>query len=151
MTKPGVSYASTDPKKVEEQLRGIYRKLNETETIIDMFSQMDRCGAATNDVRNFVVKQSKMKKTSSNYDLKLSKSVMRRKLNDAWAQASRLRKTKNELKSLLTQHFKYSSSKMRNLINRVNKQIIYHRAKHKLKALNKNKHCEKKSKMLAER
>ena len=94
MTKPGVSYASTDPKKVEEQLRGVYKKLNETEAVIDMFSQMVRCGVATNDVRNFVTNQSNMKKTSNNYDLKLSKNVMRRKLNDACAHASRLRREK---------------------------------------------------------
>ena len=60
---------------MEEQLKGVCRKLNETEAIVEMFSQMVSNGVATNDVRNFVVKQSNMKKSDNKYDLKLSKAA----------------------------------------------------------------------------
>ena len=88
---------------VKEQLLRVCKRLNDTEANIEMFSQMVRCGVATNDIRNFVMRQSEMKKTSKKYDVKLSKSAMRRKLNDACPQVSRLRRTKNKLRSLLTE------------------------------------------------
>ena len=62
--------AGRDPKLVEKQLRKVCRRLKETEVNIGMFCQMIRDGVATNDVRNFVQKQSNMKKASSKYDLK---------------------------------------------------------------------------------
>ena len=134
---------------MEEQLKGVCRKLNETEAIVEMFSQMVSNGVATNDVRNFVVKQSNMKKSDNKYDLKLSKAAMRRKLNDACAQASRLRRKKRELESLLATQHEYSKSKLRNLINRVKKQNTHHRTRHKTKTIYKYKHCEKKIKAVS--
>jgi len=62
-------------------------KLNETEANMNMFGHMIKNRVATNDVRSFVRKQSDMKRTSNKYDLKLSRTAMRRKLNDACAQA----------------------------------------------------------------
>ena len=118
---------------MEEQLKGTCKRLNETEAVVEMFSQMIRNGVATNDVRNFVAKQSDMKKANNKYDLKLSKTAMRRKLNDACAQASRLRRTKKEIESILTDQHKYSKSKLRNVIHRVMKQNTFHRTKHKTK------------------
>ena len=134
---------------VEEQLKGVCRKLNEIEANVEMFSQMVSNGVATNDVRNFVVKQSNMKKSDNKYDLKLSKTAMRRKLNDACAQGSKLRRTKRELESLLITQHGYSKSKLRNLINRVRKQNTYHRTRHKTKTIHKYKHCEKKMKTVS--
>ena len=122
---------------VEKQLKEICMKLNETEANVEMFCNMVRNGIATNDVRNFVSKQSDMKRANNKYDLKLSRSVMRRKLDDACAQASRLRRTKNEIESLLTGKHGYSKSKLRNLVNRVKKQNTYHKARHKNKTINK--------------
>ena len=131
---------------MEEQLKGTCKRLNETEAVVEMFSQMIRNGVATNNVRNFVAKQSDMKKANNKYDLKLSKTAMRRKLNDACAQASRLRRTKKEIESILTDQHKYSKSKLRNVIHRVMKQNTFHRTKHKTKIVNKYKHCELKMK-----
>ena len=144
MTKSGVCCIKMDHKTVEKQLKEICMKLNETEANVEMFCNMVKNGVATNDVRNFVSKQTDMKRTNNKYDLKFSRTVMRRKLNDACAQASRLRRTKNEIESLLTEKHGYSKSKLRNLVHRVKKQNTYHKARHKIKTIDKYKHCENK-------
>ena len=144
MTSTNATCIGRDPKQVEEQLVRVCRKLTETEVNIEMFGRMVRSGVATNDVHNFVVKQSDMKRVSQKYDLKLSKSAMKRKLSDACALASKLRQSKNRLRSSLIEEFNYSSSKCRNIMLKVNKQNTYHRTKHKSKAMFKYKHCERK-------
>ena len=144
-------YIRMDHKKVEKQLKDVCTKLNETEANINMFGHMIRNGIATNDVRNFVSKQSDMKRMSNKYDQRLSKTAMRRKINDACAQALRLRRMKNDMLLLLTEQYGYSKSKLRNLMNRVKKQNTYHKAQHMTKTINKYKHCEKKMKVVCRR
>ena len=122
MTSASIVPAGQDPKLVEEQLKKVCERLRITEVNIGMFSQMVKNEVATNDVRNFVAKQSNMKKASEKFDMKLCNSVMKRKLNDACALASRLRSSKNRLRVILSDKFKYSNSKCRNIINRVNKE-----------------------------
>ena len=85
MTVTGVGHISMDQEKIKEQLLRVCRRFNDTEVNVEMFGQMVRCGEATNEVRNFVMKKSDMQETSKKFDLKLRKSVMRRKLNDACA------------------------------------------------------------------
>ena len=110
MTSASDISAGQDPEHVEEQLKKVCERLRVTEVNIGMFSRMVRTDVATNDVRNFVLKQSNMKKASDKFDLKLCKSIMKRKLNDACALASRLRNSKNKLKAILSDKFKYSNS-----------------------------------------
>ena len=50
--------ARKDRKTVEKRLRSESLKLTETESRVDMFTKMLRAGVATNDVYNFVKKQS---------------------------------------------------------------------------------------------
>ena len=62
-----------DPDEVEELFLRTCRKLTEAEVNVAMFQKMLRSGVATNDVRNFVNKQSKMKRTSQKLNFGLSK------------------------------------------------------------------------------
>ena len=95
MTSASYNEAGQDPKQVEEQLMKVCERLRVTEVNIGMFSRMIKTDVATNDVRNFVLKQSNMKKASDKFDMRLCKSIMKRKLNDACALASSLRNSKN--------------------------------------------------------
>ena len=142
----GTDCISKNPKLVEEQLRKVCRRLNETEVNIELFRRMLNNGVATNDVRNFVSKQSEMKKATNKYDLKLSKGAMKGKLSDACALALRLRQSKRRLKNSLIDEFNYPKSKCRAIMSRNGRQNTYHRTKHKTKAIAKYKHCERKIK-----
>ena len=88
-------------KRVEQQLLETMVKLTDTEMSISLFSKMIRNGTATNDVYNFVRKQSELRKASNSIDHKLLKVTMRQKLNDACSYAHRLRRRKEEIKRLL--------------------------------------------------
>ena len=79
---------------------------------------MVRENVATNDVRNFVKRQSKMKVTSRGINLKVAKSAMKCKLNDLCATADRLRRKKREIKEVLRKDFGYPDAKCRNLIKK---------------------------------
>ena len=67
------------PDDVEEQYVKTCIKLTEAEVNVAMFQKMLRSGVATNDVRNFVNKQSKMKRTSQKLNFGLSKHAMKLK------------------------------------------------------------------------
>ena len=56
---------SKDPKQVEEQLKRICKRLNDTEVNIDLLKRMVKKGVETNDVKNFVAKQSDFLKKPS--------------------------------------------------------------------------------------
>ena len=58
-------------KTVECRLRSTYRKIAETEGNIYLFSRLKSMGLATNDVYNFIQKQTIHKRASSNLDLKV--------------------------------------------------------------------------------
>ena len=121
------------PEMVEEQLSVVCHKLKETEVKIDMISRMVRNNVATNDVRNFVRKQSKMKRSSSNMNLKLSRIAMKSKLSDLCATANRLRRRKRELREKLRKVFFYPKSRTRqvvkNLMNEISNQTIHYERK----------------------
>ena len=100
-------------------MSGICLKIRETEVRIDTISRMVREKVATNDVRNFVRKQSNMKVTSKGMNLKVAKSAMKSKLNDLCATANRLRRKKREIREVLKRDFNYSEARCRYLIKSV--------------------------------
>ena len=74
-------YSTTTPSKgisksVEKQLKETTLKLTETQATINLFSRMVKGGLATNDVYNFVMKQSALRKASKKIDTKLIRTTM---------------------------------------------------------------------------
>ena len=126
-----------DPDKVEKQFLKTCRKLTEAEVNGAMFHKMMKSGVATNDVRNFTNKQSKMKRTNQKFDSGLSKHAMKLKFNDACASANRLRQEKKRLKDMLVNKFKYSKSRCRGVVKSATAKIRNHRYNRKLKATKK--------------
>ena len=85
-------------KTVECQLEKMYCKIAATEANIELFATLLSLGLATNDVKNFVQKQTIHKRVSSKPDLKVQRLAMRSKLSDACAHAKRLRQERDALK-----------------------------------------------------
>ena len=96
-------------KTVECQLRMTYARLAETEANLFLFSKLQALGMATNDVANFVKKQTIHRKANHTPDLKVQKAAMRSKMTDALAYAKRLRQQRDTLKKRIQR--KYSSRK----------------------------------------
>ena len=96
-------------KTVECQLEVTLEKLAVTESNIELFSTLICMGLATNDVKNFVTKQTIHKRVDKSPDLKVQKISMKSKLKDACAFAKRLRQQRDVLKRRLAR--KYSDRK----------------------------------------
>ena len=88
-------------KTVECQLRMTYEKLAETEANVYIFNTLKGMNLATNDVKNFVRKQTIHKRVQTKPDSKVQNAAMRSKLSDALAFAKRLRQKRNTLKGSL--------------------------------------------------
>ena len=88
-------------KTVECQLERTLTKLAVTEAKIDMFNTLIRLGLATNDVKNFVVKQISHKKAGDKPDFKVQKIAMKSKLRDACCFAKKLRQERDVLRRRL--------------------------------------------------
>ena len=88
-------------RTVEERLRNVVLKLAEVDSNTEMFRVMIRDGVATNEVRSFVSKQTAMKRTTNKIDKSLIRSIMRSKLRDSCAYATRLRQRRGRLKEQL--------------------------------------------------
>ena len=69
-------------------------KSAETETNISLFQKMVKNMVATNDVRDFVAKQSNMRRLDKKLDMKLIKISMKRKLTGAYSYLNRLEQKK---------------------------------------------------------
>ena len=136
------------PDEVVEHYKKTCKRLTEAEVNCNMFSKMIRSGVATNDVRNFINKQSKMKRVNQKMNIGLVKSTMKMKLNDACASANRLRQEKRKLKDLLIHKFKYSKSKCRKVVKSTVKETRSHRVTRKLKASKKYILCDQKMKKI---
>ena len=104
-------------KNVEGKLWDTFRALAGTEGKIYMFSTLKALGLATNDVRNFVSKQTMHKKVEMNVDVKLKKSAMQSKLRDACAYAKRLRQDKNYLRTKVLKKYQNCKSIGKKVVN----------------------------------
>ena len=80
--------------------------LAETEGTIHLLSTLKSRGLATNDIRNFVVKQTVHKKILTDVDARVRNCAMQSKLIDALAHAKRLRQTKNSLKQKILKKYR---------------------------------------------
>ena len=86
---------------VECRLEETYGKLAVAEAVVELFKNLIRHNLATNDVSNFLKKQSIHKRVLSNPDLNVQKTAMRSKFVDALSCVRRLRKDRDTLKRRL--------------------------------------------------
>ena len=89
------------------------QRLADTEANIYLFSKLNTLGLATNDVKNFVDKQTIHKKAIKVQDVKLKKCAMRSKLMDACAFAKKLRQVKNSQKDPVIKKYQHSKARGR--------------------------------------
>ena len=87
-TAPLVSSSKT----VEGRLWETMKRLAETEGNLHLFSKLKTLGVGTNDVENFVKKQSGHKRVHASIDAKVRRVAMHSKLADACAYTKRLRR-----------------------------------------------------------
>ena len=132
------------PEEVERQFGRACKKLTEVEVNVNMFKKMIKSGVTTNDVRHFVVNQSKLKRISQKVNMSLARSAMKIKLNDACAEANRLRQEKCRLKRVLRHSFKYSNSRCKGVVRLALEKAKNHRIERKNKATKKFELCSKK-------
>ena len=136
---------SKDPTPVERQLNKVCNKLNITEVNIGLFNRMIRSNIATNDVRNFVNKQQKLKKSSKvGSGRVLTKVAMKQKLRDAYSTANGLRREKKRLKETLHVEGGYSKSRTKRTVRKVMKRANIIRHQQKIKVKKKFLHCKSK-------
>ena len=91
-------YDGAHAKPVVRQLREIYNKIAITEANIELLAKMTKDAIATNDVRNFVWKQSCMRRVRNGLDKKTIKKLMKQKLDDACSFATRLKQRRQKLR-----------------------------------------------------
>ena len=105
----GADLGQQNHKTVECQLEKTFETLAATEANVELFTVLIDLGLATNDIKNFIQKQTIHKRTDRKPDLQVQKLAMRSKLRDACCFALRLRQKRDDLKKKLTR--KYSTKK----------------------------------------
>ena len=104
-------------KTVECQLKETYKRIAETEANIYVFKTLKSLNLATNDITNFVKKQTIHKRVIVRPDLKVQKIAMKSKIADAVAFAERLRKLRNSLKKKVSRKYADRKSKGRRVLD----------------------------------
>ena len=104
-------------KTVECQLEMTFNRIAVTEANIELFGTMLRLGLATNDVKNFIHKQSNQKRVLSKPDFKVQKSAMKSKFSDACAYLKRLKRQRDTLKARIVKKFSSRKSYGRKIID----------------------------------
>ena len=111
------------PKVLDETVEGklwkTFSALAATEGNIYLFDALIKRGLATNDVANFVSKQSLHKRKNSCVDDKVSKLAMKSKLVDALAFAKKLRQDKNVAKKAVLKKYRSQKLKGRNIVSSI--------------------------------
>ena len=102
---------------VEGRLWSTLKTLAATEGKIYLFHTLKSKGLATNDVRNFSIKQTIHKKVNKGIDSKVRRTAMQSKLADALAYASRLRQQKSSLKKQIQKKHKGNKSKCKKILH----------------------------------
>ena len=108
---------ATKIKSVEGKLWETCRALAGTEGRIHLFNTLKSLGLATNDVKNFVQKQTIHRKVDKMVDAKLKKSAMNCKLKDACAHAKRLRQDKNCLRNKVLSKYRNIGTQGKRIVN----------------------------------
>ena len=109
-------------KTVECRLKETYYKIAVTEANTYLFSRLKSMDLATNDVANFVKKQTIHKRVRNSPDLRVQRSAMQSKMSDSIAYASRLRRVRDDLKKKLSKKHSGNKSKLR----RIEDSILKH-------------------------
>ena len=135
---------SQSPEEVEKQLRHVSKKLAETEVNIGLFNKMARGCVPTNDVRHFILNQTRMKQSGSKIQYSMVRKIMKEKLNDACSVANKLRQKKRALKRLLCTKFSYPKSRHNRVLREVSVNTANHKDKHRDKTAKKFVHCKSK-------
>ena len=104
---------------------------------------MVKGGIATNDVFNFVHKQSVLRKSTNKIDHKLLRTTMRQKLNDACAHASRLRQIRGRMRQGLIANTG-NKHKVTQVLSKMKEDARYHKKKCKKKNDKKYETCRRK-------
>ena len=113
-------------KTVECQLELTYEKIAVTEANMELFNTLINLGLATNDVKNFIVKQTIHKKADSiSPDLKVQKLAMRSKLRDACAYIRQLRQQRDMLRSKVARKFNDRKSFGRKILNEWVESLLF--------------------------
>ena len=115
-------------KSVECQLERTYELLAVTEANIEMFNTLIKLNLATNDVSNFLKKQTIHKRVDVKPDLKVLKHAMRSKLTDACAFSKRLRRKRDVLKSRVAKKLGTNSNGRRVLEDMVKRYRVKKKA-----------------------
>ena len=109
-------------EKVEGQLWVTLRLLAATEGNIHLFNSLKNKNLATNDVSNFIKKQTIHRKVDKREDFKLKKAAMHSKLVDALSFASRLRQRKkiqrNEVMKFYKERKTYGRKVIKDLVDK---------------------------------
>ena len=109
-------------RSVECRLKETYRRIAVTEANVFLFTTLKNLNLATNDVANFVKKQTIHKRVNSRPDLKVQKTAMQSKLADSLVYASRLRRQRDSLKKKLSSKFGASGkSRCRRILDGLNR------------------------------
>ena len=135
-------------KTVECRLKRTYGNLAEAESVAELFKKLIKHDLATNDVKNFVVKQSIHKRILSEPDLKVQKVAMTSKLQDALASARRLRVERDSLKRRLAKKYKSRMSFWRRVQDDLVKYYREHKKKENLANNKKFSHIQQKTRKL---
>ena len=104
-------------KSVEGKLWETLRSLAVTEGNIRLFHTLKNWGLATNDVSNFVRKQSLHKKAHKSTDCKTKKAAMASKLKDACMYAKKLRQEKNVIKNRVFRKYQHSRNEGKKVVS----------------------------------
>ena len=123
-------------------------RLTEVESNTEMFTKMVARCVATNDVRNFIKKQARAKKAENQTDRRMVKILMKAKLKDACALASKLRSEKKHLcrqlsSLMMTQRWRY-----KRILKALKKSAREHRSRCDMKNTRKLKMCSHKMREL---
>ena len=103
-------------KSVEGKLWETLRELADTEGKIKLFNTLKLWGIATNDVRNFLKKQTIHRKINRAVDNKVRLAAMNSKLKDAYALAKRLRQAKSVYKKRVSRKYLNNKSQGKKVI-----------------------------------
>ena len=118
-------------KTVECKLRMTYEKLADTEANIFLFTRLRSMNLGTNDVTNFVRKQSAHKKASNKLDLKVLRTAMKSKMVDAIAFSKRLRQQRDSSKKRLIKKHSNNTNHGRKILQ----NLVSHYTNYKRKAM----------------
>ena len=108
-------------QQVEKLLKKTCKNIAETEANVDMLTKMSKMAIATNDVRNFVVNQAKLKKRSKGLNKQIIKNSMRSKLNDACVDLHHLKQSRDRLRQKTMQIYSTEKSEGRRIIRKCNR------------------------------